>query len=223
MAARKREESTSTSWNGHFKEEEHIKGNGLCGEGVVQKVRFHSVQCRQDVTRYIALNIKVHYVYKKVFDKDGLEEKPRIHGINQLRKDYPNYTPSHKNDPVCVSPSSLIDLIGEGGKPISSKFYGDSLPLLHPKVERVFEFWGDNNKVKSMNLQPGDEIVFSTKGDSIFLDDCHIGKGSNVSGANESQQKVLGGFGAKINELGPPPEVLPWELNEGCDDDEWSD
>ena len=57
--------------------------------------------------------------------------------------------------------------------------------MLHPNVENVFEFWGENNKYKGLNLNVGDEIVFSTKGDSIFLDGCHHNGGGNLS-CNES-------------------------------------
>eukprot|EP00008_Paramoeba_atlantica_P005709 CAMPEP_0201475812 /NCGR_PEP_ID=MMETSP0151_2-20130828/1166_1 /ASSEMBLY_ACC=CAM_ASM_000257 /TAXON_ID=200890 /ORGANISM="Paramoeba atlantica, Strain 621/1 / CCAP 1560/9" /LENGTH=222 /DNA_ID=CAMNT_0047856009 /DNA_START=1003 /DNA_END=1671 /DNA_ORIENTATION=+ len=220
-----RVQSTSSSWDGHFKEDDHISGSGVGGEGVVKGVRFHSVQCSKDVTRFIALNIQVSLVYQKKFDKDGLEDKPRIAGINDLRKTYPNYQPKHKNDPHPVSPDDLVNVIGKDGHPISKELYGESLQSLHPHKPKIFEFWGDNNKLKSLNLEVGDEVIFTTKGDSIFLETCHRSKGGAFGNYSENEKEVLGGWAAKVNKVGEAvsAEPLPWEQNEGVDESEWSD
>lgn len=42
----------------------------------------------------------------------GLEAKPRIAGLNELRKSYPNYQPKQKDDPEPIVPETLLSLLG---------------------------------------------------------------------------------------------------------------
>ena len=108
--------------------------------------------------------------------------------------------------------------VGNGVDPILPKLYSDSLQSLHPKKQKIFEFWGDNGKLKSLNLQVGDEVIFTTKGNSIFLDSLHRSKSGAFGNFSESyvtsifpsdslfshicrEKEVLGGWAAKVNKV----------------------
>mmetsp|Transcript_19372 Transcript_19372/g.54390 ORF Transcript_19372/g.54390 Transcript_19372/m.54390 type:complete len:222 (-) Transcript_19372:101-766(-) len=216
--------STSTTWSGVFEEEKYTKeGSGIAGEGEITQVRFHSVSCSRDVRRYVAVVISLSFCHQRVYDKHGLEEKPRLHGLSALRKDWKGFVPKEKNDPIPLQSDALLSLIGANGKAIPVEFHKSD--HLHPTVADSFEFWGEANATKSLNLEKGDKVHFSTRGDSHFLEHINRDKQGQFGKFNASEQEVLGGWATKLNQVGEmhAGKPLDCDKNEGVDSDEWSD
>jgi len=151
-------QSTSTHWTGQWQPQETFcKGDGAIGEGKIAEIRFHSVTSKSDITRYTVAVVDVKNAHKVTFNKYGAVVQPNFK--------------TETNSPNKLTHDQLMKVVGRNsGTAVPEKLLdAELLAKLHPKVKGRFELWVDPDRAKSLNLKAGDELLFRTHGDSIFL------------------------------------------------------
>jgi len=199
--------SSGVRWTGAFKAETwSSKGKGIIALGIVKEQRFHSVTASNDIHRYHVIVLEVKNAHRREKDKHGVELNPDL----------------SKNDasPNKISHDQLMQTIGANGKPIPDEFVDtNQLPKLHPKAAGRFEFWGDPNKLKTLNLQIGDEVEVKTEGDSVFLNVCRCTKSAF---SNREGGELMNEIAAKSQSYKQDGKLKQDQV-QGVDEAEWDD
>lgn len=214
--------STSTDWAGVWDPETHFNtaGPGVFVEGTVKSVRYHSLTTSSDVHRFIAVHVEVKLARKRNYDALGTEVEPRMIGMKRLRTGYLTYQKTAPEDPDAVLPDELLDILGcRTGQALPPPVCSEAAAReLHPTVPRVFEFWGDSDMLRSLDLKAGDEVKLRTKSDCWLL---HSLAKDAAGGGNYSGGNVIAGWGSKISARQDDDGPLPGDDKEGAADDEW--
>eukprot|EP00030_Apusomonadida_sp_AF-17_P003323 a347986_59.p1 GENE.a347986_59~~a347986_59.p1 ORF type:complete len:248 (-),score=96.74 a347986_59:204-893(-) len=214
--------STATDWSGSWDPDTafNTAGPGVFIEGVIRQVRYHSVTASDNVHRFLAVHVEVKLARKRNFDAHGTEVEPRMIGMKRLRTGYLTYQKIDAADPDVVLPDELVDVCGCGsGRPLPPGLNDAAYPELHPNVAATFEFWGDSDMLRPLDLQPGQEVKLRTKNNSFIL---HSLSKSDMRAAGYSGGNLMGGFGAKISSKQEDDDAkLPGEDKEGVAEDEW--
>jgi len=149
--------SATTHWSGKWEQSTFSKGAGVIGKGKVSRLRFQTILGGEDVIRYIAVVLTVTHVHKRTFNSYKEEIIPKFNA-----KDL--------KSPHKLTMSQLFSTIGEGDLPLPKLLFQKDLHSdLHPKADKVFEFWGEMKLVKHLNLVVGEEVIFKTKGLLAFV------------------------------------------------------
>lgn len=216
--------ATSSHWEGPFKAEDNLSGDGVYVEGAVRAWRFHSVHSSTDIHRYLAVQVTVLLARQRQFDGRKQEIEPTIRGLRSLRKGWMNgtYKASTKDDPISVSIESLVAKLGANtGKPVPAGYADEQLPALHPTVANTFELWGDVTKCKNVQLEVGAVVRIKTRGDSVFIETMtRADKGEFIGKAGGD---VLNGWDKQLQQYAQDSsdEEIPGQDLEGAADDEW--
>jgi hypothetical protein len=202
--------SSSTAWSGNWnpKEDFGASGPGFIGEGKVVELRFHSLQCKSDVHRYMALVVDVSDVHKRTFGKYGDEVNPNF------KKDI--------NSPNKVSFDQVLAALGKNsGSPAPPKVLDQSyLSKLHPEVKGRFEFWANADQAKNISI--GDEVLFKTDGESIVLFNVAVKSHSKFSTMKSGEGELYNQV-SKVADVYDEDAPLAQDLKQGAADDEWDD
>jgi len=216
--------ATSSHWDGAFKAEENLSGEGVYVEGAVRAWRFHSVHSSTDIHRYLAVQVTVLVARQRQFDSRKQEVEPTIRGLRNLRKGWLNgtYKASAKDDPNSVSVAALVEKLGaKSGKSLPAGYADDQLAALHPTVTNTFELWGDVTKCKNVLLELGAVVRIKTRGDSLFIESMtRADKGEFVG---KTGGDVLNGWDKQLQQYAQDSsdEEIPGQDLEGAADDEW--
>jgi hypothetical protein len=172
-------------------------------------MRVHTVMSKGDVTRYIALVVAVQNVHKRAVGKYGDEVIPNF------KKDI--------NSPNKVNFDQLCEALGKrSGYPMPKNVLDQNLlNKLHPKVTGHFEFWGEPEQLKNVNLN--EEVLFKTNGECMILQSLFVksyGKFTNMKGG---EGELFNQISKLSDEKYNDDEKLPQDQLEGVAEDEWDD
>ncbi len=87
-----------------------------------------------------------------------------------------------------------------------------------------FEFWGDSNSIKALDLKKGVQISLKTKGDSILIEICaNISEHNMLKSKGYSGENVGKSWTDSISAVKQTQEEkkLPGANIQGADDSEW--
>jgi hypothetical protein len=202
--------SSTTNWPAIWKPKDDFGNSlGFVGEGRVVEMRFHTVMSKGDVTRYIALVVAVQNVHKRAVGKYGDEVIPNF------KKDI--------NSPNKVNFDQLCEALGKrSGYPMPKNVLDQNLlNKLHPKVTGHFEFWGEPEQLKNVNLN--EEVLFKTNGECMILQSLFVksyGKFTNMKGG---EGELFNQISKLSDEKYNDDEKLPQDQLEGVAEDEWDD
>ncbi|PRP75880.1 hypothetical protein PROFUN_06798 [Planoprotostelium fungivorum] len=149
-------ESTSTNVT-HWDERDYHQGNGIIGIGQLVGERFQTVISKSDISRYHALIIKITKAFKVELNK------------------YNNpIAPNFKSDVGKLTDQEIAVILsgreaGNTGPAPKGWLEAKALAELYPSKPSTFEFWFDVDKMKNSGLNVGDEVQFTTQGDSLFI------------------------------------------------------
>jgi len=195
-----------------------IVGDGISVFGTVNELRNHTVKDSSNKHhRYVAIVVDIGYYRSRLF-KDGSELEPPIEREKAIAKGWLNQF-DHKTfeDPDKITADQWLLRLDNKANP----YWIEQNSQLHPNVKDRFEFWGETQTVKAMDLKKGDQIRLKTKGDSIIIESCSK---LNQQAQNYSGEDVLGGWTNKINASkldDKHNKPLPGSNMEGVDEAEW--
>lgn len=200
MAARTRT-TASQYQHANWTPDESFCSSGLGAEieGSIEEMRFHTVNGKDKIERYIALVLKPTLAYAVELDKYGAESSfdPAKHAARVL-----------DNAALHARFAPPADLLEQ-----------PELNNLHPVRPGFFEFWALAS-TDARHLSVGEAIHLKTKGDSFFIKSffhTKLGSFQNKAGGAVMQE-----MSQKANTfLANKP--LPQDEVEGCDSDEWAD
>ncbi|KAL6067610.1 Arpin [Balamuthia mandrillaris] len=229
--------SGQTKWTkGPWDPSSFQKGDGIIVEGKLVHVRNHSVS---DSTtsrhyRYSVVVVDVTSARKRTWSSDDSGKRTEVDNLLPSNEtiQWRGYLTTQRvavQDPNLLTPDQLLRLLG----PLPNGFYDQGLSSLHPSVPGRFEFWGDPNLVKPLDLSlasregaEGAEVIhlrMKTLGDGIFLES--ISKKQDRA-PNYAGENVQGGWGGKIMNLkkdGEEEEEEEKDDRQGVDEEEWDD
>ncbi|EFA80370.1 hypothetical protein PPL_07204 [Heterostelium album PN500] len=222
--------STSSNYSGVWTKEAICKGNGFIVEGVVKKIKMHSmfintkpsIHDNQLPTRFFTVVVDVDTTIKRNFNADGYEVPPKMTRATAISKGYLNKFDRVEAKLVeKVEHGALAAAIGSPtGKALPIGFHDDSLPSLHPAVKGHFEFWLDAEKNAHKDIKVGDEVRIKTIGNSVIaesiikMDTFQI---SNFSGDTQ----LLNAWSNNLTRRGDMDDDEPKKKDDD-DDQDWS-
>lgn len=159
----------------------------------------------------MAIAVDVEYAKQRIFDSKGEEIENANIDTKESKGFLNQFNKIKGSDKEKVDFDTLRSTFGP-------PFYKTAQ---HPQKLARFEFLGEANLVKGMNLMEKDRIKFKTKGDSVLLEMCakEDERARNFHGEN-----VMDTFANKIQKGRQEEEKpLPHDQLQGVDSDEWDD
>jgi len=218
--------STSSSYSGVWPPANCTDKGGVAILGTIFDIRNHTIQdSSKTYHRYVAIVVDVEQIRNRKFNSnDGSEIEVPFQPEKRIGKGYLNtFDREAQIDPEAVSVEELCTRLGGSAMPLG--LFDKQRDQLHPIQKDRFEFWGDSNLLKSMNLKKGDRVKLKTKGNTILIHTCSTFLEKRAQ--NYHGEDVLGGWTNKIqvakgnNNSEVSLNKIPGEDKEGVDPSEW--
>eukprot|EP00050_Salpingoeca_kvevrii_P011487 m.15669 g.15669 ORF g.15669 m.15669 type:complete len:230 (-) comp3454_c0_seq2:838-1527(-) len=212
--------AASIQWPEPWRAESFYSGNGVIVEG---KFAGRSRNTVTDSTgakhRHLVIIVEATQAFSRQFNADGSEIAVIQQDSRKVRTGYLNS--SYKTEKLADHRISL-DEAHSAVDGVLQKILGTV-----PCRGATFQFWGDEDALREVELTPGCELRLSTRGNSPFIDSLallettQMRTATNFTGSaavGESWTDKLVSVGAAAASVTAPQEEL-----EGVDDDEWDD